>query len=146
LNGDAKRGVLFRAILEGLAYESRHGLETLLTYPGVAVLERIYAIGGNTRNALLMQIKASIYNQPLTVVEITEATCLGAAALGGLGAGVYADVPAMLAQLHQGRQRLIEPEAGQAKLYEAYFRQLYQQLYLALRPLHHALYELQQKM
>jgi xylulokinase len=146
LNGDAKRGVLFRAILEGLAYESRHGLETLLTYPGVAALERIYAIGGNTRNALLMQIKASVYNQPITVVEATEATCLGAAVLGGLGAGVYADVPAMLAQLHQGRQTLIEPVAGQVELYEAYFRQVYQQLYLALRPLHHALYELQQKM
>ncbi|MCB0214080.1 MAG: carbohydrate kinase, partial [Anaerolineae bacterium] len=35
LTTDAKRGVLFRAILEGLAYESRHTLESLVTYPGV---------------------------------------------------------------------------------------------------------------
>lgn len=142
LSTDAKRGVLFRAILEGLAYESRFGLETLLNYPGVAALQHIYAIGGSSRNRLLMQIKASVLNQPVTVVELAEATCLGAALLGGLGAGVYADVPAMLETL-QCPQVQIEPEAGQAQLYEAYFRQIYQKLYLALRPLHHTLYGLQ---
>jgi xylulokinase len=142
LSTDAKRGVLFRAILEGLAYESRFSLETLLNYPGVAALEHSYAIGGSSRNRLLMQIKASILNQPITVVELAEATCLGAAVLGGLAAGVYADVSTMLATL-QCPQVQIEPDPDQAQHYEAYFRQVYQKLYLALRPLHHTLYGLQ---
>jgi xylulokinase len=142
VSGDAKRGALFRAILEGLAYESRLSLEGLLAYPGVAAVDQIYAIGGNTRNKLLMQIKATVFNRPITVVEVTEATCLGAAVLGGLGAGVYADVPAMLQQVQYG-QTLVEPVADEVQQYEAYFRQVYRQLYMTLRPLHHALYGLQ---
>lgn len=142
VSGDAKRGVLFRAILEGLAYESRHSLEGLLAYPGVAAVEQIYAIGGNTRNKLLMQIKATVFNRPVTVAEVTEATCLGAAVLGGLGAQIYADVPAMLQQLQYG-QTLVEPVTAEVEQYEAYFRQVYQQIYLALRPLHHTVYRLQ---
>jgi xylulokinase len=76
------------------------------------------------------------------VATITESTSLGAAILGGLGAGVYPDVPAALAQLHHD-QTVIEPVADEVALYEAYFRQVYQQLYLTLRPLHHTLYQLQ---
>lgn len=142
LSTDAKRGALFRAILEGLAYEARHSLEVLLAYPGVAPLQNLYLIGGSTRNHLLLQLKATIFNQPVIVSEVTETTSLGAAILGGLGAGVYPDLPAALAMLRY-KQVLVEPLAELAPRYEAYFRQIYQKIYLALRDLHHAGYRLQ---
>ncbi len=142
LSTDAKRGTLFRAILEGLAYESRHALDSLLSYSDVVPLRNIYTIGGATRNRLLMQIKATVLNQTITVAEVAEATSLGAAILGGLGAGVYADVPSALEMLRYA-QIPVEPVADQVSLYEAYFRQVYQQIYLTLRPLHHATYQLQ---
>jgi xylulokinase len=144
LNTDAKRGVLFRAILEGLAYESRSSLEALLKFPNMAALRKIYAIGGSTRNRLLMQIKASVLNRPITVAAVAESTSLGAAILGGLGAGVYPDVPTALQQLRH-EQTVVEPVADQVAYYEAYFQQIYQQLYLTLRPLHHIIYQLQNK-
>lgn len=142
LSTDVKRETLFRAVLEGLAYESRLTLESLLQYPGVVAPTDIYAIGGSTRNRLLMQIKASVLDQPITVVEVTEATSLGAAILGGLGAGIYADVPTALKMINY-THTLVEPVADQAALYEAYFRQVYRDLYSSLRPLHHAIYSLQ---
>jgi len=142
LSADVKRGALFRAILEGLAYESRHTLESLLVYPGVAALRDIYAIGGNTRNHLLMQIKATVLNRAITVTEVTEATSLGAAVLGGLGVGVYADVSSALGTLRYA-QTPVEPVADQMVLYEAYFRQVYQRIYPTLRSLHHTIYQLQ---
>jgi len=142
LSTDVKRGGLFRAVLESLAYESRNSLEPLLTYPEVEQLRKIYAIGGSTRNHLLMRIKAAVLNQPITVATVAEATSLGAAILGGLGAGVYPDVPSALAQLRHD-QTLIEPAPSEAALYDAYFRQVYQQLYPTLRPLHHTIYHLQ---
>jgi xylulokinase len=142
LNTDVKRGTLFRAILEGLAYESRHTLDALLAYPKVMAPRNIYAIGGSTRNHLLMQIKATVLNQTITVAEITEATALGAAILGGLAAGVYPDVSSALATLRYA-QTPIDPVADQTSLYDAYFRQIYRQIYLTLRPLHHTIYELQ---
>ena len=54
--------------------------------------ESVVAIGGGTRNALLMRIKASVTNLSHHVIAAEEATALGAALLGGLGAGVYPDV------------------------------------------------------
>jgi xylulokinase len=142
LSTDVKRGALFRAVLEGLAYECRYSLESLLAYPEVTRLNSIAVIGGSTRNLLLMRIKASVLNQPIKVVKVTEATTLGAALLGGLSAGVYRDVADALAQLSYD-QTIVEPQPAEAARYEAYFRQVYQQLYLTLRSLHHKIYELQ---
>jgi xylulokinase len=141
LSTDAKRGVLFRAVLEGLAYDCRYGLEPLLSYPGVVTPNRIYAIGGSTRNQLLMRVKAAVFNRPITVTTVAEATSLGAAILGGLGAGLYPDVPSALQQLRQEHTR-VEPSAEEAALYDIRFRQVYQHLYLTLRPLHHTIYQI----
>jgi xylulokinase len=141
LSTDAGRGVLFRAILEGLAYESRHTLEPLLEYPGVAALRDMYAIGGNTRNHLLMQIKATVLNRTITVIKVTEATSLGAAVLGGLAVGVYADVSSALGTVCC-TQTPVEPVPDQVALYEAIFRQVYQRIYPSLRSLHHTIHRL----
>ncbi|NJN94981.1 MAG: carbohydrate kinase [Anaerolineales bacterium] len=142
LSTDVKPATLFRAVLEGLAYESHYVVDSLLKFMDTSTLHRIHAIGGGTRNRLLMQLKATVFNQPVIVTTMTEATSLGAALLGGLGAGVYADVPAALGQLKRD-EVVVEPLAEQVALYETYFRQVYQQLYLALRPLHHTIYQLQ---
>src|SRR5262249_25687453 len=109
---------------------------------GVERLRQVYAIGGSTRNHLLMRIKAAVLNLPITIAAVAEATSLGAAILGGLGAGVYPDVPSALKQLHQVHTR-IEPIPDEAALYDAYFRQVFQHLYITLRPLHHVIHQLQ---
>ena len=142
LSTDVKRGALFRAVLEGLAYETRHSLESVLAYPGMAALRHTYAIGGVTRNSLLMKIKATVLNQPVIVVDVAEATTLGAAILGGVGAGVYPDVSAALTGLSY-QQTAIEPAAAEVAFYDRAFHEVYQQLYLSLRSLHHTIYELQ---
>jgi xylulokinase len=89
-----------------------------------------------------MQIKATILQQTITVVEVTEATSLGAAILGGLGAGVYPDVASALDMLRYA-QTPVEPVADHVALYEAYFQRAYQKIYPALRSLHHTIYQLQ---
>lgn len=138
LSADAKRAVLFRAVLEGLAYDCRYSLEPLLSYPAVVAPNRIYAIGGGTRNHLLMRIKAAVFNRPITVAAVAEAASLGAAILGGLGAGVYPDVPAALQQLRQ-EHTLVEPAAAESALYDTHFRLVFQHLYSTLRSLHHTI-------
>lgn len=143
LNTDVKQGVLFRAVLEGISYEGRQCLETILTHQGMAVAPHIYAIGGNTRNPLYMHIKASVLNQPITIIQVAEAVALGGAIMGGLGAGVYPDVPSALAAISCDQSR-VEPNANEADLYDIYYHQVYRQLYQALRPLHHKIHDLQQ--
>jgi xylulokinase len=140
LSTDAGRGTLFRALLEGLAFELRHTLEALVAHTDVD-LQTIYAIGGGTRNGLHMRIKATVLNQAFTVVEMEEATALGAAILGGLGSGIYFDVRAALDSLQIARAT-VDPIDEQVALYETRYQQVYRQMYPALRPLNHAIHRL----
>jgi len=142
LSTDVRRGALFRAVLEGLAYDSRNSLEPLLAHSGLDGLLAIYAIGGGAQNRLLMRIKATISNQEITVVGIEEATSLGAAILGGIGAGVYADVPSALEELRYD-ESTVQPVPDEVPFYEAAFRKVYRRLYPSLRGVHHEIEDLQ---
>ena len=142
LSTDTTRGALFRAVLEGLAFESRNSLEPLLGHSNVARPQSIYAVGGVTQNHLLMDIKATVLGQTVTVFDTREATSLGAAILGGVGAGIYADIPSALQELRHARTA-VDPVADQVTLYDALFRQVYQRVYPALRTLHHNIHRLQ---
>jgi len=137
LHTDMKRGMLFRALLEGLAYEVRYSLEPLLAYMKLPKVGKVYVSGGGAYNDLYTQIKASILNHPLTVVSAKESTALGAAVLGGVGAGVYPDLATALAQLRY-EQKAIEPVVSDVAFYDTAFHNVYQHFYSALRPLHHA--------
>jgi len=142
LSTDVKRGELFRAVLEGLAYDSRNSLEPLLPHSGVDRLRAIYAIGGGTQNRLLMRIKATVLNQKITVVGVEEATSLGAAILGGIGAGVYADVPSALEEVRYAESP-VEPVSEEVPFYDAAFRRVYGRIYPSLRDVHHEIQDLQ---
>jgi xylulokinase len=136
LSADVGRGALFRAVLEGLAYDSRNSLEPLLAHAGLEGLQAVHAIGGGTQNRLLMSIKATVMNQEITTSSIEEATSLGAAILGGVGAGVYPDIPSALEELNH-EENTIKPVPEEVPFYEAAFRKVYANLYPTLRDIHH---------
>jgi xylulokinase len=138
LTTGATRGALFRAVMEGLAYDCRAMLDALLAFPEVAPVTDIRPIGGSTRNRALMGIKASVFNRPLTLTGVSDATCLGAALLAGLGAGVYADADDAQRTVAHALSR-VEPDAGAVALYERVYQDVYRALYPALAPLHHRL-------
>jgi len=139
LTTDIDRGGMMRAVLEGLAYEARSSIEPLLTFAGLDSWPEISLIGGSAKNDLLLQIKASVKNSMLRIVDLQEATALGAAILGGLGAGVYANVDEALATVH-AHPREVHPNPDDVVLYDDYFRNVYQGIYKALRPLNHAIH------
>ncbi|MDP9365811.1 MAG: FGGY family carbohydrate kinase [Chloroflexota bacterium] len=134
----AGRPVLFRALLEGLGFEARNALDPLLALAGIEAPTDGRAIGGVTRNRLLMEIRASTRGAPIDVLDLDEATALGAAVLGGLAAGVYRDAPDALATLRYARTR-VEPVAEDVPRYDRLYRTVHQRLYPALAPLSHAL-------
>ncbi|MEM7035016.1 MAG: FGGY family carbohydrate kinase [Chloroflexota bacterium] len=141
LTTDAKRSVLFRAILEGVSYEARLNLETLLTHLGTTQMPTLYATGGSTRNSLWMQIKASIHNQTIHIVDIAEAVTLGAALMGGLAAGVYANPSDALDAININ-QVAVKPNPKQTTLYETHYQQVYRHIHPTLQELHHTIYDL----
>ncbi len=138
LTTGTSRGALFRAVLEGLALESRMCVDAMTALPGAGAPKEIRVIGGSTRNPLLMRIKASVYGRPLTVIGEPEATALGAALLGGLAAGLWPDMDAALAAIEQPTQT-IEPDPAWTACYDALYAEVYRGLYPALAPVSHAL-------
>lgn len=80
-----------RAVLEGLALAARDILHRLLNSTGAPPEPDLRLIGGGTRIDLLLGIKAAVLDRPLTVLEVQEATALGAALLGACGAGLLPD-------------------------------------------------------
>lgn len=143
LSRQVNRGAMVRAVLEGLAYEARYSLEPMMLHLGLSARPQIRAIGGGTRNRLLMQIKANVFRSPLTVIEVAETTALGAAMLSGIGAGVYPTIPAALDQLRL-QETIIHPQPEPTELYDMYYNQVYRQFYTTLRHLNQTIHRLQQ--
>src|SRR5204862_6798929 len=85
------RGALVRAVLEGVAYGLRDSLE-LLRGLGVRP-ERARLSGGGARSDLWSRIVASVLGIPLERTAVEEGAAYGAALLGGVAAGTFADVP-----------------------------------------------------
>ena len=79
LNLNTGKKDINRALLEGVAYEMRLNLD-LLNESNIKINE-LRAIGGGAKNRKWTQLKADVLNKPITNVEVTEAGCLGAAAL-----------------------------------------------------------------
>jgi len=139
---DAGRDVITRAVFEGLALESRNTFEPLLAYPQVTAPRSVVAIGGGTRNLLLMRVKASVSNLNHHIVNAEEATALGAALLGGLGASVYEDVEDAVGAMRYGQQEIV-PEQADVPVYETIYRDVYRRFYPSVAPLSQAISDLQ---
>lgn len=112
------RPEVVRAVLEGLAFAFREILETV----GAQSAE-VRAIGGGTRNRLLMQLKATTLGRALVRVELAEATSLGAALLSGVGAGLFPDAATAAASVELATET-VEPDHERVADYDARFRRL----------------------
>ena len=141
MTSDVTRGTLARAVLEGLAFEARTSLEPLLAFAGLDTIPSITAIGGGAKNDLLLRIKASVINTPIRVLDVEEGTALGAAMLGGLAAAVYRDVDDAVASI-RSQSHVVEPMQDTVAVYDAYYRDVYRDLYNTLRPLNHRIHAL----
>lgn len=144
LTADVGRGELTRAVLEGMAFEARNALDSLMQFEGVMSPREIIAIGGSTQNDLLLRIKASVYGQALHIPAVQESTTHGAAILGGIGAGIYDDTDAALRTL-SSEYTTVEPVADWVEPYDVIFREVYQHLYTTLQRLNHTIHHIQDR-
>jgi xylulokinase len=141
LTTDVTSDAMIRAVLEGVAMEGRAGFGPLARYARLPKLTDIKVIGGTSRNQLLIEIKASVMNARHHVLEIPEATALGAAMLAGMAAGVYRSADDAIAAVRSDA-RVVEPDIDVVALYDTLFEDIYRHLYGALRPMHHRLFDL----
>ena len=129
------RDALFRAVLEGIALDAGNMLKAMLRHLGAAPPARIVAIGGSTRNNLLMRLKASVYGTPMEVPDLADTTCLGAALLGAMAGGVFADLDEARSALRLP-MRVVEPMPEWDDTHRERRQATYAAAYAAMRPLH----------
>ncbi|MFZ2956375.1 MAG: FGGY family carbohydrate kinase [Candidatus Ozemobacteraceae bacterium] len=79
-----------RAVLEGVAYESRRILDVLaeLQIP----VKEIRLTGGFSNIAVWNRIQASVYGRSIQTLQTSECSLLGAAILGAVGVGIFPSV------------------------------------------------------
>lgn len=125
------RADMMRAVLEGTVYEFAAIRRAAEQASGQAITT-ITAVGGGTRNAVLMQIKADVTGCTFYIPSVEEATMLGAALLAGVGNGIYRDEKDAWQQISPGLSiRTVTPNEEVGKLYAPYL-EAYLDLRLAL--------------
>lgn len=135
------RAELTRAVLEGVAFNLRLILDTLLSVAGPVVqVEAMRLIGGGGRSPVWRQILADVYSLPIQQVDLpAQATALGAAIAGGVGVGLYSGYG--IAETLAPVQALTQPNPATRPRYEALF-ELFKEIYEVLEPIFERLAQL----
>jgi len=132
LTGVHGKSHVYRALLEGIAFEQR-----LLTEGLVAVLddpvERVIVLGGGSRSPVWCQILADVLRRPVEVVSEAESTCLGAGMLAAVAAGIHVSLP-VAAEAMSGISRRYEPAPATSDVYDRLYS-VYKDIYPSLQPL-----------
>ncbi len=109
LTRGSSRAHIARAALEGLAFQNTELIELLRAESGLPIGE-LLADGGAASNDFLMQAQADLAGARVLRPANVEATALGAAALAGLGAGLWRDPSE--ASAFRARRASFEPRMG----------------------------------
>jgi xylulokinase len=128
------RGAFVRAVLEGVAFGLRDCLELLRSLGVDAQVARVS--GGGARSELWLRIVASVLDVPLERTAAEEGAAFGAALLGGVAGGVFADVHEAVSATVRVTHT-IDPEPAWLDPYTAAYDR-FRSLYPALRPLEDA--------
>ncbi|MFC1490304.1 FGGY family carbohydrate kinase [Candidatus Latescibacterota bacterium] len=115
LNIMTSRSEIYRAALEGLAFQLKSALEVLNSSTGFNP-EGIRVVGGGARNMLWNNIRADVTGLPVTVTSQTEITALGAALFAFKGIGTYGTIEEAVSNVNFSKE-IIEP-TGQTDIYE----------------------------
>jgi len=124
---------IIKALLDGITYEMRLNLDCL-EEAGVRV-EALRGVGSGSRSRIWMQLKANIFNRPISSLVTPEAACLGAALLAGKGIGEYPSLEGAARNIVKIKETFA-PDPEEAARYEEKYA-LYRELYGALSPLLH---------
>jgi xylulokinase len=132
------RSDLIRAILEGVCYSQKDGLEIVNSLG--AKPESVRLSGGGAKSLFWHQLFADIFDTRVATLETQEGSAYGAALLAIVGTGEYASAVEIC---HRALKEVDskDPSAEAADFYRARYA-IYQSLYPALKPVFGAISKL----
>lgn len=120
---------LYRAILEGIAFELRlhfEGVEAALQRE----IEQLTLMGGGSRSDLWCQVIADITGKNIHRATIPEATAMGAGILAAVGVGIYPNFQ----RANEAMTRPPETEFIPDQINHAQYTKVFQQIYIKIYP------------
>jgi len=118
---------LYKAIIEGIGYALREGLEGIEKNLHHKVKE-IRVSGGGSRSSEVCQITADIFNRPVTKVQTNETSSLGCAIIVFVSAKYYSNYKEAINSMVHVKTTFF-PNESNAKIYENLFRKVYKKIY-----------------
>ena len=120
---------LVRSLMEGVAFDLKRSLEC---FEDIGLPIEDLRIGeGGARSALWRQIQADMFGRDVRVLEVQDASALGAAVIAGVGVGVFPDFEAAC-ERSVNLGEAVRSGARHAADYEKRFRR-YRELYPSLK-------------
>jgi len=127
------RAHLYRAILEGIAFEQRlhtEGVEVALGQP----VESYVAMGGGAQSDRWLQIIADVTGKLVYRAAVTDAAALGAGILAATGASLFRDVRAAAKAMTYIKPEPFAPDEERHTFYSQLYVGVYRALFPAVQP------------
>ncbi len=122
---------LYRAIIEGIAYALREGLEGIEKSQKHKV-KRLMISGGGSQSDVICQITSDVFGLPVSRVQTFETTSLGAAIATFVATGVYSSVEEAMSKMSRITSTF-QPNAVAHKQYNYLYRKVYLKMFPQLK-------------
>lgn len=119
---------LTRAVMEGVAFGLRDGLELLRKMD--IKFRRVRVSGGGAKSPLWRQIMADVFQVDIVTVNATQGAALGAALLAGVGTGLYQNLARACRQVIH--ETSVTRPGKNTETYQKYYK-IYHSLYSVLK-------------
>jgi len=134
------RAHFYRAILEGLAYALREGMERTEKRTKVPITE-LRVSGGGSQSDAAMQLTADIFGLPAARAHLYDTSALGAAIAAAGGLRLHPDLDTAVREMTRlGSQ--FEPDPETREVYDGLYQRVYKRIYGRLRPLYEGIREI----
>jgi xylulokinase len=130
------RNHIIRAVMEGVVYALKQGLDLMLNL-GVPV-DSVVVSGGASQHPLWVQLQSDIYNRPVYRSKTREAAAFGAAVLAGVGVGYFKNVKQAVSNTVHWDEKAVYPLVDNAEMYAEGYR-IYSAIYPFSKEINHAL-------
>ena len=122
------KGDVARSFMEGIVLEIRNMYEAMKAAD--VVFDEIIITGGATKSPTWRQIMADVMGTKVKTLIVSDATVLGAAILGAVGAGIFNSVPECVEALVKF-DKVVDPIEENSEKYNTIFK-AYLKLYHAM--------------
>ncbi len=129
------RAHIYKAILEGLAYSLKDGLERTEKRTKIKT-EKVIVSGGGSQSEQAMQMTADIFNLPVERPHTYETSALGAAVNAAVGMKIYNSYEDAVKNMCR-TGKTYTPDKNNMKIYDELYNKVYKKMYGRLKKLYH---------